>query len=279
MSFHGNDVTKFEIDINRNVASRPFKQKKKAAKVFKTMLYTFIVFGAIVALLVFGIFCFNKFLAQPRFVIKRVCVLNNRTISPMTIVRIAKIRTNMNIYATSLIPITKRLENHPDIKIAKISKKHPDMLVIKVIEREPTAVIVSDNSHYDIPVDSDGIMLSDKKMEYALHLPKITGLRNVFYRPGKMVSDPRVAIALKYLDMLKRVKKNTFINVKKIVLERPNEIVFKSATVDKIYLKSDFSPDVILKLVRVFDELRFQRLNAKKIDLRFKNVAITPMQL
>ena len=276
MSFHGNNVSKMKLNINNNVAPRRTVQKKKAAKAVKAMIITILTGIALVALFTVGVYVFNKFISHPDFVIKRVCVVDNQTINPQTIVEIAGIRTNMNIYATSLTPITERLEKHPDIKTVKISKRHPDMILIKVIEREPIAIIVSRDGHEDIPVDNDGIMLSENKMEYALHLPKITGLRNVAYHPGKKVKDPRVPVALEFLDTIKHIKKNTFIKIRKIELEKPNDIIFQSASVDKIYFTTEYSPDVVLRLVRIIDELRFQRINAEKIDLRFANVAVTP---
>ncbi|RLD11491.1 MAG: hypothetical protein DRI44_03410 [Chlamydiae bacterium] len=279
MSFHGNNVSKMRLEINKNVASRPAVQKKKAAKAFKAMVITILIGVTLIALSITGIILFNEFISHPDFIIKKVCVVDNQTIDPLTIVKISGIRTNMNIYATSLAPITERLEKHPDIKIAKVSKKHPDTIVIKVIEREPIAVIVNSKGHYDIPVDKDGIMLSENKMEYALHLPKITGLRNIAYHPGKKPDDPRVSVALEYLDTLKHIKKNTFINVRKINLEKPTDIVFQSASINKIIFTSEYSHDVILKLIRVINALRFQRINADKIDLRFANVAVTPCLL
>ena len=279
MSFHGNNVSKMSLNINNNVASRPAVKKKKAAKAFKAMVITILTGVALIALFILGIVVFNKFISHPSFVIKKVCVVNNQTINPRTIVKISGIKTNMNIYATSLSAITQRLEKHPDIKTVRVSKRHPDMIIIKVIEREPIAVIVNGKGHDDIPIDSDGIMLSESKMEYALHLPQITGLRNVAYNPGKKIDNPRVSVAMEFLDTLKHIKKNTFINVRKINLEKPTDIVFQSASVDKIYFTSEFSQDVVLRLVRVIDELRFQRINADKIDLRFANVAVVPRLL
>jgi len=35
----------------------------------------------------------------------------------------------------------------------------------------------------------------------------------------------------------------------------------------------------VLKLIRVINELRFQRINAEKIDLRYANVAVIPRLL
>ncbi len=279
MSFHGNNVSKMGLNINSNVASRPAVKKKKAAKAFKAMIVTIIIGVLLVALFIVGVFAFNKFLSHPNFVIKHVCVVNNQTIDPYTIVKISGLRTNMNIYATSLSSIAQRLEKHPDIKTVRVSKRHPDMIVIKVIEREPIAVIVNDKGNDDIPIDGDGIMLSESKMEYALHLPQITGLRNVAYHEGKKIDNPRVSVAMEFLDTLKHIKKNTFIKVKKINLEKPTDIVFQSASVNKSYFTHEFSQDIVLRLVRVIDELRFQRINADKIDLRFANVAVVPRLL
>ncbi len=279
MSYHGNNVSKMGLNINNNVASRPAVKKKKAAKAFKAMIVTIVIGVLLVALFIVGVFAFNKFISHPGFFIKEVCVVNNQTINPHTIVKISGLRTNMNIYATSLSSIAQRLEKHPDIKTVRVSKRHPDMIVIKVIEREPIAVIVNDKGNDDIPIDSDGIMLSESKMEYALHLPQITGLRNVAYHEGRKIDNPRVSVAMEFLDTLKHIKKNTFIKVKKIDLEKPTDIVFQSASVNKIYFTPEFSQDVVLRLVRVIDELRFQRINADKIDLRFANVAVVPRLL
>ena len=279
MSYHGNNVSKMGLNINNNVASRPAVKKKKAAKAFKAMIVTIVIGVLLVALFIVGVFAFNKFISHPGFFIKEVCVVNNQTINPHTIVKISGLRTNMNIYATSLSSIAQRLEKHPDIKTVRVSKRHPDMIVIKVIEREPIAVIVNDKGNDDIPIDSDGIMLSESKMEYALHLPQITGLRNVAYHEGRKIDNPRVSVAMEFLDTLKHIKKNTFIKVKKIELEKPNDIIFQSASVNKIYFTTKFSTEAVLKLVRVIDELRFQRINADKIDLRFANVAVTPRLL
>ena len=279
MSVHGNSVSKMKLNINNNIAPRKTIQKKKATKAFKAMFVTMLIGTAAVILLAGGVFIFNKFISHPDFVIRRVCVVNNQTIDPQTIVEIAGIRTNMNIYATSLNPITERLEKHPDIKTVKISKRHPDMILIKVIEREPIAIIVNQDGREDIPVDNDGVMLSAKKMEYALHCPQITGLRNITYLPGKKAEDSRVPVALEFLDTLKRIKKNTYVKIRKINLEKPNDIIFQSASVNKIYFTSKFSTEVVVKLVRVIDALRFQRINAEKIDLRFANVAVVPRLL
>jgi len=279
MSFHGNNVSKMKLNINNNVAPRRSVQKKKAAKALKAMIVTALAGGVLIALFIVGIVVFNKFISQPAFIVKQVTVINNQTIKASTIVKMSGLRTNMNIYAISLSSITHRLEKYPDIKTVKVFKRHPDMIVIKVIEREPIAIVVNTKGHEDIPIDSEGIMLSENKMEYALHLPKITGLRNVAYHPGKKIDDSRVPVALEYLDTLKRIKKNTFIKIRKIELEKPNDIIFQSASVNKIYFTTEFSTEVVLKLVRVIDELRFQRINADKIDLRFANVAVTPRLL
>ncbi len=267
------------LDINKTVARRPRVQKKRARRALKAMLLTMAAVLTIAGVAYCGHLLLKRFLQHPDFTIRKVCVVNNRTIDPNHIIRIAGIRTNMNIYATSLAPIARRLEQHPDIRTTKITKRHPDMLVIKVIEREPIAIIVTSGTQDDIPVDADGVMLSEHKMEYALHLPKIVGLRHVRYQPGAVVKDPRVPVALQFVDTLRHVRRNTFIDVRKIHFDEPNDIILESASVDKIRIGVEYSHEQVLRLIRVVNELRFQRINADKIDLRFANVAVTPRLL
>ena len=122
------------------------------------------------------------------------------------------------------------------------------MLVIKVNEREPVAIIINGKNLPNVPVDKEGVMLSENKMEYALHLPKITGLRNIVYTPGKTPDDPRLPVALEYLDAIKRVRGSTFLDTKKIILDKPNDIALQSATINTINYGKKFSPMKLLKL-------------------------------
>ncbi len=264
------------LNINSRITQRPKVAKGQVKKVSKAF-FSSIVTVIIIALLIFlGNKLLKYFLKHPDFKVKRVQILNNITITPKQVLNITRIGTNENIYAASLKSYVERLENHPDIKTAIVRKCHPDKIIIKIIEREPAALIMLDGVETDVPVDNEGVILSENKMKYALELPKIFGIKPGIYRPGTVIKDERVLTALKFVETLITVYQNTFIDIEKMFLDKPRQIVFKTASVEEILIGTEWNLEQVMRLVAVVDNLRFQRINAKKIDLRFNDVAVTP---
>ena len=262
--------------INKRVASRPSVNKVNRSRMVHGMVSTIIVICIIGGVIWGGSCIIRKFLHHPDFVIRRLKVVNTKIISGEEIKKIARIGTNMNIYATSVTPIKQRLERHPDIRAVEITKQHPDMLVIKVFEREPYAILVSANKKIEIPVDREGIMLSGNTMEYAMPLPIIEGVRFSCYQPGMKLNDARVPIAMQYLDVLMRVPQRTFLKIRKISMDQPDNIVLKTASIDEINLGSDYTNTKVARLIAAVNESRILRINMQKIDLRFKDVVVVP---
>ena len=269
------------LDINRHVATRPRIVRRRLFRMFGAMIVTILLIAAIGAAVYGAHLGITKALQHPDFVIRKLVIPNTgvRTVSDQEIKAIAGIKPKMNIYATSLEPIKKRLESHPDIRSVTITRQHPDTLVIQITEREPAAVIKTDGTQPDIPIDRDGLMLSEKKMEHALHLPKLCGLGSVTYRPGSRVAEPRVAGAVRFVDALIHIQKSDFLSIKELRFTQPGSVILETATIPEIRLGAEYSNEKVLRLVRVLEKLREQRVNAKVIDLRFTDVAVIPFIL
>ncbi|MCX7846753.1 MAG: FtsQ-type POTRA domain-containing protein [bacterium] len=269
------------VNINKKVARRPGMLRRRIATVLANILLMMVVV-LLCAGAVWGAHYFlQRALQHPRFVIRRIYIPHTgvRTITDEEIKVLAGIRPNMNIYATSLDPIERRILRHPDVASVRIVKRHPDTLEISLTEREPVAVILTPGRAPDIPIDREGRMLSERKMEHALHLPKLTGLGPVRYEPGAVVNDPRVPVAMRFVDAIQRVQQHVFLDIKRVRFDRPGMIIIQTATIDEIRLGDTYSLDLVLRLVATVERLRAQRLNAKSIDLRFKDVVVTPMAL
>ncbi|NLF39597.1 FtsQ-type POTRA domain-containing protein [bacterium] len=263
------------LQINRNVARRPSVVKARLVQAVKGGAATLAVVLLLGGLACGGHYLLQRFVNQPDFVIRYVHVTNNRTITAAQVLKIAQIKPKMNIYATALEPIVRRLEDHPDIKKAELSKRHPDTLDIRITEREPVAIItVKDKTQPTIPVDADGVMLSQKKMDYAIDLPQICGLENVRYQPGAVVADERVPAAMKYIDGLKRAPQDRYLTVRRVRLDEPGEIILQTVTIEEIHLSVDYTYEQVLRLAAIVNDLHFRRQNARKIDLRFENAAV-----
>jgi cell division septal protein FtsQ len=264
------------LEINHNVARRPSVHKARTMRIMQAVFTIAAICASTAGLVYAGRHVLQYFLQHPDFVIRKVYVTNNRTLTPAEVLAAAGIKSGMNIYATSLEPIAGRLERHADIARVEITKTHPDQLNIKVFEREPAAIILTGGTAPYVPVDCEGVMLSGRKMEFALGLPKVEGLEAVVYKPGTTVTDQRLRTALQFMAALKHMPGPVFLNIKAIKLTRPNCIVLTTGTIDEIRLGTRYSHEHVLRLLSTVNDLRFKRCNAAGIDLRFADVIVTP---
>jgi cell division septal protein FtsQ len=269
------------LDINRNVARRPRVVKARIARLFVGVAALGVLGLIVAALACAGRLALTRFLHHPDFVIRHVYVVCRgvRTVPDHEIVARAHIVSNMNIYATSLEPMAQRLRQHPDIATVEISKRHPDALVISFTEREPVALLTPAGGAPDIPVDRDGVMLSARKLRYAQALPRLEGLPAVNYQPGAILEDARVPVAMRFVDTLRRMQQQIFLEITSIRFVHARQVSLKSKSIDEIRLGAEYSLDNVMRLLKTVEVLRTQHRNARCIDLRFADVVVTPYTL
>lgn len=274
-------MTPRTLNINKNVARRPGVLRARVLRFLLNMVLMMLVVFCVAGMIYGAHYALQRALRHPSFVIRRIYVPKTgvRTITDEEIKTLAGVKPNMNIYATSLAPIERRILRHPDVASVSIVKRHPDTLEISIIEREPVAIITTPGTDPDIPIDREGRMLSERKMEHALHLPKLTGLPHVKYQPGATINDPRVPVAMRFVDALLRVQQRVFLDITRVRFDQPDTIIIQTATIDEIRLGDTYSLDMVLRLVATVERLRALRINAKVIDLRFNDVVVTPLAL
>jgi len=269
------------LNINNHVARRPRVVKNRMLRFSTVVVIAALVVVVAGALAYAGRLAVGRFLSSPEFRINRVFIncTGVRTVSDAEICSYARLASNMNIYATSLEAMRQHLCTHPDIADAQITKRLPDALVIRFTEREPVAIMKTPGDGLDIPIDRNGVVLSERKLHYALHLPKLEGLPAMDCKPGDTISDPRVPAAMRFLDTLLRVQRTTFLTIKSVDFRMPDRITIRSAAIDEIRLGTGYSLETALRLVKTVESLRDQHINARVIDARFADVVVTPFTL
>ena len=269
------------LDINRTVARRPRVLKARLARLFVGIAAVVVVGLIVVALACAGRLALTRVLHHPDFVIRHVYVVCHgvRTVTDRDIVARARIVSNMNMYATSLEPMAQRLRQHPDIAAVEISKRHPDALIITFTEREPVALLTPAGGGPAIPVDREGVMLSSNKLRYASQLPRLEGLPAISYRPGAALADLRVPVAMRFVDTLRRMQQQMFMEITSIRFANPAHVSLKSKSIDEIRLGTEYSLANVMRLLKTVEVLRTQHRNARCIDLRFADVVVTPYAL
>jgi cell division septal protein FtsQ len=269
------------LDINRSVARRPRVIKARIARTLLALVATAVVLLVVAALAYTGRLALTHFLRHPSFVIRHVLIVCRgvRTVPDNEIVARARIVSNMNIYATSLAPMEQRLRQHPDIATVEITKRPPDALVITFSEREPVALLKLPDGPHDIPIDRDGVMLSARKLPYASHVPALEGLPAALYKPGAALDDARVPPALQFVDALRRMQQQLFLDISTIQFGNPKHVSLTSASIDEIRLGATYSLNDVTRLLKTVEALHRQRRNARCIDLRFADVVVIPYSL
>ena len=146
------------------------------------------------------------FLENPDYVIRRIDVATDGTLTPEQVVAAAGIEEGAGIFEVSLTAVRSRLEELPQIRSAEVERALPDRVTIRVAERHPVAWLVppTEGDPYRAPgallVDADGVLIRPLQVAPShLHLPVITGVQTDRLRAGEPVLERDVRAALELL--------------------------------------------------------------------------------
>jgi len=259
-----------EVKFNKKIK----KQDNKTINLILRYFFGVLLYSLIFATLGYSAYLlYEKYVNDPRYMIKKYEVAGNKTIKNDEILELLKEKTNDNIYVTFLDSYYEILSNHPNVKTVKIMKKFPDTLRIKITEYE-TAAVIQQETGAKYPISFDGKILSEKKLENSENLPKFIEIPKIIkYNTGKFVEYKNMLIALKYLEKISKSKKKDIINIETVDFSS-NNIVFVTTENTTIHFANKFDDELIDKLFLILNELSVKNKYAKKIDMRFNNFPI-----
>lgn len=257
---------------NQKAASRPEVKKAQFCEIRNGFLKTFLVIAG-----VFGIFAIiykasEKFISSDEFNVKSIKVEGNHSVSKTDIVKAGGLYANMNIYTLKTDKIKQGILDHPDIEKVEIEREMPTNLIIRVKEREPMALLKTQDGK-TLPVDRRGHILSENKLENAGGLPVILTDKETG-SPGQKCKDQKVLSALEYLLLIRHAPERNFLKIKTVDARPKDALVFKTVSIDEIYLSEQYSMDEVAKVFEVIKNLRENGRGASKIDARYEDVAV-----
>lgn len=142
-----------------------------------------IIFRLVIPLVLIFIIIFF-ILNSSFFNIEKINVLNNKLLKKDEIIKISKIKKNLNIFKINSLDIQGRLTSDPFIKSASIKKTLPNTVNIDIIEREKTFILEYLSIY--LLVDDEGIVmdhLEDSKVE----LPLVKGFSSDISETGENI--------------------------------------------------------------------------------------------
>ena len=171
--------------------------------------------------------------------------------------------------------ITKRIEEHPYVKAARVSKHYPSQIRIEIMEREPIAIVNKDPM---VLLDESGFVLPDLGNLNNHILPVMSNFNSdeEFYPHGKKALSVNIIECISLLSQLKEQYDGLYDNLSEIKMSASNEIELILADQPTHIFLGNQDIDSRINILKEFEkELRPKSISGYSyLDIRYNNQVI-----
>lgn len=253
-------------------ASKQFRDFMKRNKAAVTALVILAL-----AIIAAGLWLNNFFCSAPCFEVKKVEIVKAGRGGNLYLQKeYFNLEYPVNFFKADSVVLAKKIKAaHPEFQIVVITKFLPNRIVANIRDREAVARIKVGKTPAGVPVDFDGVIVSDTGNPEAL--PLITGLESQLMNPkaGTRVKSKRLNTAL--IDILRRIysrKEFRRSTVETIDMTYPDKAFFVIDGIKVVVGNSDFDRKLDA-LAATLGNPRVDRSRIDSIDLRFTDAAVT----
>jgi cell division septal protein FtsQ len=210
--------------------------------------------AALALLAVFGV---GRFLAGPRFALRRFDVSGNTRTRTEDILGIVSAWRGSNLVALDLAPIASRVAAQPWIERATLAKRFPDGLAIRVTERKAVALFREDGRFWFVGAEGNLIAPNDTRRDRTEYVI-LTGERRTLSEAVGLLEDLRSALP-EYVAALSEIASlpDGGFGMMDSIFRRPVRVLRWDA------------PEKISALVKARGLIESRGWEARAIDLRF----------
>ena len=175
----------------------------------------------------------------------------------------------------NLNEITEIIENHPYVKVARVSRHYPSKLIVEIIERTPIAIV---NKNPMIFLDEESFVLPEMGNLNDYNLPILSNFNtdSGLYPDGKQALSTKVIECTSIIKQLKNRYTNLYNNLSELKITSDNEIELILADhPTHIYLGSKNIYNRIYILKEFENKLKPNSIsNFNYLDFRYENQII-----
>ncbi len=206
---------------------------------------------------------------SPYFRVRDVEVRGTTRISSAQVMKLIGWPKPQSIFEIPMRQIEAALNRNPWVERALARRKFPDRLIVDVTERKPRAVVHLEHLFY---VDQEGVVFKRVTKGDGLNFPIVTGLKEdeVTGPEGREL----LARALELQTLLEKEPRFRSIVSEIHVSKRLGFSVITMGKTREIRFGFDNFPLKMGSLNKLFDQLDRQRLQARFIDLSFRNIVV-----
>lgn len=193
------------------------------------------------------------------FRVRHVEVSGVRYLAPPEVVRRLGADTSTSVW-TDLVPLERRVEEHPLVADAVVSRRLPGTLVVRVTENRPVALVAARGGLR--AYDANGRLLPIDPSRAPLDLPVAASRDTALFR---FLADLRGAAPVLY-DRVSEVRR-----------ERRNEVLLAIPPV-RVRAMLDVAPERLGEILPVEQDLARRQARVAELDLRYRDQVIARLQ-
>ena len=171
--------------------------------------------------------------------------------------------------------ITKKIKDHPYVKVARVSKHYPSQIKIEIMERVPIAIVNKDPM---VLLDQSGFVLPDLGNLSNHILPVMSNFNSdkEFYPHGKKALSVNIIECISFLSQLKEHYDGLYNNLSEIKMSASNEIELILADQPTHIFLGNQDIDSRINILKEFEkELRPKSISGYSyLDIRYNNQVI-----
>ncbi len=218
------------------------------------------------------------FLADnPLYAIKTLDIAPPSYVSAAEIGALSGVSKGDNLLRLSLSEVRKRLLDHPNIKDALVQRLLPDVLRIEIKERVPVAQITIDKNYL---VDGEGAVLTWNDKFAKMDLPLLEGVDLKSKVVDNKIQSETLCEVLSILQLFRSSVLMTRMDISKVKMDDAAGYLFLTNTQLGLRmspgLRSAEIQEKFLQLSGVLEDLKKRGVVAETIDLRFKDIVVSP---
>lgn len=247
---------KRHVDAETEQKKRELMRKKRKMRMKRRMtvfMFLVICIGIIAAVL-----------KAPFFNIETVYCIGQQNMTEKEILKLADVKTGVNIFTTNIRAITKRLDDNPEIEEATVRRVFPDKIKIRIKEAKPVAYLEMKGRL--LLIDSKGKiikLLSGEEAKTPPPIALIQGIEPVNQKAGGYIAERGDAKAeelfdcietLSEVEMLDRISSINVQDLSDVQLDYDNRLHILLGDCEKMDYKLKFIKKVISESISDYEK-------------------------
>lgn len=215
---------------------------------------------------------------NPRFAVAQIVVETDGVLTPVQVAQLAGVHVGQNLLSLDLDWARRNLESVPVVARVEVRRQLPNRLYLRVDERIAVARLQGtgrESGDAALLVDRTGMVMQPLRLgdgtvmqpQRPGPIPVLTGVPLANVRVGKRVESEPVYRALDLLDKLQQSAANALLEVERVDLSKPHQLVLTTRQQAVVRFDREEFPQQVRRLGVILSWAQQRRRTVQSVDL------------